>query len=141
MRALRVCLFPVLLLLAEVQADSFLCTGDKATGFRSSDAGKQWSVRVFDASTNQYIIKKHTDVMGRIPRIIARSGEEEPMIFCDDDVGGEDTLLTCDDVTTQFYFSMKTMRYMLVHADGSAVESEQESIGMPFIETGKCTPR
>ena len=112
MRASLACLLSVCLVCIEAKADSFLCTGDKASGFEYSDVDKEWSAEVFDASTNQYIIQRNTDVMGRIPRVIVRLGEHEPMIFCDDDVGGKDTLLICDDVTSQFYFSMKTMRYV-----------------------------
>ena len=141
MRALLACLFTVCLFLGEAQADSFLCTGDKATGFTYSNVDKQWSAGIFDVSTKKYVIERNADLMGRIPRVITRLGEQDPMIYCDDDVGGKDTLLTCDDVTSQFYFSMKTMRYMLVHAEGSIVESEQQSIGRPFIEFGKCTFR
>lgn len=140
MRALLLGVLSAWLAVSHAQIDSYLCTADQAAGFAMDTEKRRWRATNIDVGKNQYIIKKNADVMGRIPRTITRVGEQAPAVFCDDDVGGEDMFLECDDVTIQFYFSRKTMRYMLVYADGFAVESDQGDARMPYIEIGTCAP-
>ena len=117
-------------------ADSYLCVADKATGFKLDKTTKIWRSTNFDVSDNKYIVAKSK--FEAFNWDVTTVGEKFPDYLCEDRI--IDQVFHCNDISTNFYFSTKTLRFMSVYVGDYVALLGGDGDSTPLIEIGKCSP-
>jgi hypothetical protein len=128
-------------------ARSYLCIGERATGFAYDKRTKRWSPANFTA--HRYIVKKPVigpySPSGALNSAMAvyefgQVDETTPLEFCEKDFN-EIGCLFCSGWGDNFDFSRKTMKFIRSLAHGYIEPADQNIFegATPFIEIGSCS--
>ena len=123
------------------QTDSFLCIADQSIGFVFDEVSKTWFPTTFDVGDRKYNVARSKDE--RHKWAVQRVGMNRPLMYCNDDFGGDDRMLACDATDPSFYLDVKTLRFTSAKVHGYILPSGKDySEGdlAPYIEIGKCSP-
>jgi hypothetical protein len=127
----------------DVLNESYLCTGDMATGFHYNKSSKRWEQTNFD--TRKYLVNKSA-VHGNAWEV-KEVGESNAIYVSQHDFSF-DGKLYCDSLTGtwgEFKMDRNNLRFLRIYSlgyyNGNPKDIDSEEVGdNPFIEIGKCSP-
>lgn len=135
-------LFLVMLICGTASADQYLCTGEKATGFRFDESTGKWVESKFIVSNNRYIIAPFGQ--GGYQYRVTEKGNDFALANCKNDFD-KYGYLECSKLWIDFKFNRINGRYLKVNGIGyynvvpEINQTTDETSHSPMIEIGTCS--
>lgn len=119
-----------------VEAQTYLCIADMATGFRFDKSTKAWVVAQFDVTDEKYILAKEGDewIWKKVGELVDLCREKKDF----NAVGA----FGCDfGAYSQLLMNRNTLRFQIISPElyvGPFDRGEVEGANTPHVEIGKC---
>jgi hypothetical protein len=122
--------------------ESYLCIGEKATGFSFNEKTKEWGISSF--KVHKYIVKKDSPDKGQWK--VYRFGNNTPEVECGYGFIVDTTLICEAGVGVEFRMNKINNRFLYLYYLGYWTDYEKkakemfgEGMNTPYMEIGKCS--